>query len=62
MLSLLKLDLSKYAEKPRFGSFNLNNSELFKFSFEDHFLRTLDIHTKKKEYTLGSSGGGGGAR
>ena len=42
------------------GSFNLNNSEMFRLSFEDIFLGTLDTYTKK--HTLGSSGGGGGAR
>ena len=30
-----------------FGSLNLNNSEIFRFSFEDIFLRTLDTYTKK---------------
>ena len=27
MLSLTKFGLSEYAQKPRYGSFNLNNSE-----------------------------------
>ena len=47
MLSLLKLGLSEYAEKPRFGSLNLNNSEKFRLSFENIFLGTLDTYTKK---------------
>ena len=47
MLSLLKLGLSEYAEKHVFGSLNLNNSELFRLSFEDNFLGTLDTYTKK---------------
>ena len=42
-----------------FGSLNLNNSELFRLSFEDMFLGTLDTYPKKNEPTLGSSGGGG---
>ena len=41
-----------------FGSFNLNNSEKHRLSFEDIFLGTLDTYTKKNEPTLGSSGGG----
>ena len=47
MLSLLKLGLSEYAEKHVFGCLNLNNSELFRLSFEDNFLGTLDTYTKK---------------
>ena len=30
-----------------FGSFNLNNSEKHRLSFEDIFLATLDTYTKK---------------
>ena len=30
-----------------FGSFNLNNSEIFRLSFEDIFWETLDTYTKK---------------
>ena len=30
-----------------FGSFNLNNSEKYRLSFEDIFLGTLDTYTKK---------------
>ena len=30
-----------------FGSLNLNNSEIFRLSFEDIFLETLDTYTKK---------------
>ena len=41
-----------------FGSLNLNNSEIFRLSFEDIFLGTLDTYTKKNEPTFGSSGGG----
>ena len=39
-----------------FGSFNLNNSEKHRLSFEDIFLGTLDLY-EKIEPTLGSSGG-----
>ena len=45
-------------KKHVFGSLNLNNSEIFRLSFEDIFLGTLDTYTKEKEFTLGSSGGG----
>ena len=45
-------------KKHVFGSLNLNNSEIFRLSFEDIFLGTLDTYTKKNEPTLGSSGGG----
>ena len=41
-----------------FGSFKLNNSEKYRLSFEDIFLRTLDTYTKKNEPTLDSFGGG----
>ena len=30
-----------------FGFFNLNNSEKYRLSFENIFLGTLDIYTKK---------------
>ena len=40
-----------------FGSFNLNNSEKHRLSFEDIFLGTLDTYTKKNEPTLGRSEG-----
>ena len=46
MLSLLKLGLSKSAEKYVFGSFNLNNSEKYRLCFKDPFL-TLDTYKKK---------------
>ena len=60
MLSLSKFVLSEYSKKIRFfWSFNLNNSEKHRLSFEDIFLGTLDTYTKKNEPTLGSSGGGG---
>ena len=42
-----------------FGSFILNNSEIFKLSFEDIlFVNTRHLYGKN-ELTLGSSGGGG---
>ena len=47
MLSLPKFGLSEYAEKTRFWSINLNNSENYRLSFEDIFLGTLDTYTKK---------------
>ena len=47
MLSLSKFSLSEYAQKHVFGSFNLNNSEKYRLSFEDIFLGTLDTYTKK---------------
>ena len=47
MLSLPKFGLSEYAQKHVFGSFNLNNSERYRLSFEDIFLGTLDTYTKK---------------
>ena len=61
MLSLLKLGLSEHAEKTLFVSLNLNNSEIFRLSFEDIFGNTRHLY-KKNEPTLGSSGVGGGAR
>ena len=60
MLSLLNLGLSEHAEKPRFGSFNLNKSEIFRLSFEDIFWNTRHLY-EKNEPTLGSFGGGGGS-
>ena len=47
MLNLSKCGLSEYAEKHVFGSFNLNNSEIFRLSYEDIFWGTLDTYTKK---------------
>ena len=47
MLRLLKLGLSEYVENHVFGSFNLNNSEKHRLSFEDIFFGTLDTYTKK---------------
>ena len=46
------------------GSFNLNNSEMHRLSFEDIFLgNTRHLHVyEKNEPTLGSSGGEGGVR
>ena len=58
MLRLLKLGLSEYAEKTRFGSFNLNKSEKHRLSFEDIFLGTLDTYTKKMNPPSAVLGGG----
>ena len=57
MLSLSKFGLSEYSENRVIGSFSLNNSEIFRLSFQDTFLGTLDTYTKNKP-ALGSSGGG----
>ena len=49
-------------KKQVFGSFNLNNSELFRLSFDDIFLGTLDTNTKTMyppSAVLGGGGGGG---
>ena len=46
-------------KKHVFESFNLNNSEKYRLSFEDIFWGTLDTYTKKNEPTLDSFGGGG---
>ena len=57
--------MSEYTEKKRFGLLSLNNSEIFRLSFEYIFLVTLDTYTKKTNpSSIGSSGvgGGGGAR
>ena len=55
-LSLYKFGLSEYAEKTRFGVFNLNNSEIFRFPFlffgEKHYRHLYE----KINPTLGSSG------
>ena len=45
-------------KKQVYGSLKLNNSEIFRLSFEDIFVGTLDTYTKKNEPTLDSSGGG----
>ena len=42
-----------------FGSFNLNNSEKHRLSFEDIFLGTLDTYTKKMNSPSAVLGGGG---
>ena len=42
-----------------FGSLNLNNSEIFRLSFEDIFLGTLDAYTKKMNPPSAVLGGGG---
>ena len=57
MLGLLKLGLSEYAEKKNWGSFNLNNSEIFRLSFGNIFLGTLDTYTKKMNPPLAVLGG-----
>ena len=45
-------------KKHVFGSFNLNNSEKHKLSFEDIFLGTLDTYTKKMNPPSAVLGGG----
>ena len=42
-----------------FGSLNLNNSEIFRLSFEDIFWGTLDIYTKNMNPPSAVLGGGG---
>ena len=50
ILSLSKFDLSEYSEKKHvFGSFNLNNSEKHRLSFEDIFLGTLESTPIRKK-------------
>ena len=44
-------------KKHVFGSFNLNNSEKYRLSFENIFWGTLDTLYKKNEPTLDSFGG-----
>ena len=46
-------------KKHVFGSFNLNNSEKHRFSFEDNFFGNTRHLYEKNEPTLGSLGGGG---
>ena len=41
-----------------FESLNLNNSEIFRLSFEDIFLGTLDTYTKKMNPPSAVLGGG----
>ena len=45
-------------KKHVFGSFNLNNSEKHRLSFEDIFFGNTRHLCEKNEPTLGSSGGG----
>ena len=45
-------------KKHVFGSFNLNNSELFGLSFDDIFLGTLDTNTKTMYPPSAVLGGG----
>ena len=49
-------------KKHVFGSFNLNNSEKHRLSFEDIFLGTLNTYTNKINPPSAVLGGGGGAR
>ena len=58
MLRLLKFGLSENTENHVFGSFNLNNSEKHRLSFEDIFLGTLDTYTKKMNPPSAVLGGG----
>ena len=58
MLTLSKLGFSEYAEKHVLGSLNLNNSEIFRLSFEDILLGTLDTYTKKMNTASAVLGGG----
>ena len=46
-------------KKHVFGSFNLNNSEKHRLSFEDIFLGTLNTYTKKINPPSAVLGGGG---
>ena len=45
-------------KKHVFGSLNINNSEIFRLSFEDIFLETLDTYTKKMNPPSAVLGGG----
>ena len=59
MSTLLKLGLSGYDVKPRFGAFQceyLLQNPLF---FEEKMLVILDTHTKKMNPPLDHLGGGG---
>ena len=58
MLSLSKFGFSEYAEKHVFESLNLNNSEIFRLSFEDIFWGTLDTYAKKIKPPSAVLGGG----
>ena len=58
MLSLSKFVWSEYSEKTRFWSFNLNNSEKHRLSFEGIVLGTLDTYTKKNNPPSAVLGGG----
>ena len=60
MLSSSKLGFSEYAEKHVFGSYNLNNSEIFRLSFQDIFGGTLDTYTKQMNPPSAVLGGGVG--
>ena len=59
MLTLLKLDLSKYVKKHVFGLFNLSNSEIFRLTIDDMFLETLATYTKKMSLPSAVLGGVG---
>ena len=45
-------------KKHVFGPLNLNNSKIFRLSFEDFFLGTLDTYTKKMNPPSAVLGGG----
>ena len=57
MLSFSKFGLSEYAVKHVFGPLNLNKSEIFRLSFEEIFLGTLDTYTKNKPPSAVLGGG-----
>ena len=59
MLTLLKLDLSKYVKKHVFGLFNLSNSEIFRLSIDDMLLETLATYAKKMNLPSAVLVGGG---
>ena len=59
MLSLSKFCFVITVKKHVFGSFDPNNSEKHRFSFEDMFLEHYRHLYEKNEPTLGSSGGRG---
>ena len=62
MSTLLKLGLSGYDVKPRFGAFRCEYLPQNPLFFEEKILVTLDTHTKKMNPPSIILGGGGGAR
>ena len=56
-VNLLKLGLSGYDVKPRFGAFQCEYLLQNPIFLEEKILVTLDTHTKKNEPTLDHSGG-----